>query len=145
MMIRDITAADRNEYLAMSRDFYSGDAVLHPVEDHIFEHTLEEALGNNPYLRIVIFEDKYTMGYCQLSFTYSNEVGGPCVLIEEVYVKPEFQGQGAGSQFFAWLFAEYPDAKRFRLELSESNEGAERLYQRLGFQPLPYKQMILDK
>ena len=56
-----------------------------------------------------------------------------------------FRGRGLGAQFFAWLRAEYgQSARRFRLELTPGNEGAARLYARLGFTPLDYRQMILD-
>lgn len=146
MKIRSVAAKDQEEFLAMCSDFYSGDAAIHPIGRGAMLRTFEEALAGNPFLRIVIFQqEKETAGYCQLSFTYSNEAGGLTVLVEEVYVKPEYQGRGLGSAFFAWLFEEYPQAKRFRLEVCEKNPGAERLYKRLGFEPLEYRQMILER
>ena len=54
-------------------------------------------------------------------------------------------GKGCRTQFFEWLFDdEYPEAKRFRLEVTKSNEGAVRLYEKLGFtfRELPEDQMI---
>ena len=38
-----------------------------------------------------------------------------------------------------------PGVRRFRLEVTRSNEKAVRLYERLGFTFLDYDQMILDR
>ena len=40
---------------------------------------------------------------------------------------------------------ENPQVKRFRLEVTRSNEGAVRLYEKLGFSFLEYDQMVLDR
>ena len=76
---------------------------------------------------------------------YSAEVGGRCVFIEEIFLKPEFRGQGLGTEIMAWLEREYPAARRFRLEVTQVNQGAVRLYQRAGYEFLRYDQMVLDK
>lgn len=47
------------------------------------------------------------LGYCQLSFTYSSEADGLVVLIEELYIKPAFQGKGVGKQVFDFIEGEY--------------------------------------
>ena len=102
MKICSITAQDREEFLAMCSDFYSGDAAIHPISRESMLRTFEEALAGNPFLRIVVFRlENDTAGYCQLSVTYSSEAGGLTVLVEEVYVKPDYQGRGIGSSFFA--------------------------------------------
>ena len=67
------------------------------------------------------------------------------LLIEELYLKPEHQGKGFGSQVFDWLFEEYRGkVKRFRLEVTKVNDGAIRLYKRRGFEELDYLQMVWD-
>ena len=45
----------------------------------------------------------------------------------------------------AWLEREYTSARRFRLEVTQVNQGAVRLYQRAGYEFLRYDQMVLDK
>ena len=43
------------------------------------------------------------------------------------------------------LFEEYRGkAKRFRLDVTADNEGAIRLYERMGFSELEYKPMVID-
>ena len=67
------------------------------------------------------------------------------VLIEELYIRPEYHGKGIGNFVLDWLFQEYQDkVKRFRLEVTRENDGATRLYRKKGFQPLEYDQMVYD-
>ena len=65
--------------------------------------------------------------------------------IEELYFKEQARGKGYGSQVFAWIEDTYSQAKRFRLEAARSNERAIALYERLGYEELPYYQMIKDR
>ena len=65
--------------------------------------------------------------------------------LEELYIRPEFQGQGLGSHYFAWLQEAYGDkVARMRLEVEPENERARALYARMGFSDLPYLQMHKD-
>ena len=73
----------------------------------------------------------------------SQEASGLTVWIEELYIRPEFQGNGLGTQFFEFIQKEIP-ARRYRLEIEPDNEGARALYERLGFKSLDYSQMIKD-
>ncbi|NHN37992.1 ribosomal protein S18-alanine N-acetyltransferase [Pseudomaricurvus alcaniphilus] len=62
-------------------------------------------------------------------------VVGEAELLDFV-VAPEFQGQGVGSTLLAWLqnwAATELQAKRFYLEVRESNQAALALYQNAGF------------
>lgn len=146
MIVRDITREDREEYLSMSKVFYSGGATLTPISEEHFQRTFQLAIQGSPFLRLnMLEEDGKIAGYCLLAFTYSNEAGGMVVWLEELYFKEEFRGRGLGSQYFAWIAKEYPDTARFRLEVCHSNTGAIKLYHRLGYQDLDYLQMIKDR
>lgn len=146
MTIRNLLPRDREVFLAMCRDFYHSPAVLHPAPDATFARTFAACLDQNPLVRGLLLEEEGApVGYAILAFTYSAEVGGTVVLLDELYLVPEARGRGWGSQFFAWLFDQYPQAARFRLEVTAQNPGALALYRRLGFAPLDYCQMILDK
>ena len=146
IIFRDFKESDRADFLKMCREFYSGDAVDHAIPEEYMQVTFDEILRQGPYLRGIIFErDGKPAGYGQLSFTFSNEVGGFVVLIEEIYVLPEFQGEGIGNAYLECLKKEYGGkAKRFRLEVCSGNSGAIRLYSKKGFEKLAYEQMILD-
>ena len=93
----------------------------------------------------LIFEEGRLAGYLYVTLCYSAEVGGTCVFIEEVYLLPEFRGRGLGRQVLEWIFTQYPDSRRFRLEVTQMNQGAAHLYEKCGFQYLRYDQMVLDR
>ncbi|WP_331836964.1 GNAT family protein [Erysipelothrix piscisicarius] len=56
-----------------------------------------------------------------------------------------YRGQGLGTEALSILMDAFPDVVRFRLEVTPSNKGAKKLYERLGFEFLGYEQMILDR
>ncbi|MEG2378072.1 MAG: GNAT family N-acetyltransferase, partial [Clostridia bacterium] len=146
MIIRDFTESDRAEYVAMSHAFYESSAVVHPVPETFFLRTFDQVLAKNPLMRGLILEHEGARaGFGHISLTWSNEAGGMVVLLEELYIKPEFRNLKLGTQYLTAIIDEYRNrACRFRLEVSESNEDARRLYARLGFEHLDYLQMIIE-
>ena len=145
-MIRKINENDRSIMLDMFDEVYHSPGVLHAVPKSHFERTLNEVFGGSPFIDCYIFEqDGKAAGYGQLSLTYSNEAGGICVWLEEIYVRPAFQGNGLGSEFLNFVKTEYKNAARLRLEIEPDNDGARKLYKRMGFSELEYQSMIIDK
>ena len=131
----------------MAREFYHSDAVLKPVPDSYFENTLKECLRSDEYLLCYILEwEENAAGYALLSKSYSPEAGGPVLWVEEIYIRPDFRAHRIGSDFLASLCQKPPaGVRRIRLEVEADNTRAIQLYKRLGFQFLPYLQMVLDK
>lgn len=142
-MIEQLKPETREELVSLMHEFYHSPAVLAPVPDAYFERTCDEILAGSPFAAAhLIRKNGKLAGYALLAFTYSNEAGGLVVWIEELYVRPEFQGQGLGSRYFAWLQEAYGDrAARMRLEVEPENERARALYSRMGYEDLPYMQM----
>lgn len=147
MEFHKLTEADRDTFLEMAREFYHSDAVLKPVPDSYFENTLKECLRSDEYLLCYILEwEENTAGYALLSKSYSPEAGGPVLWVEEIYIRPAFRAHRIGSDFLTSLCQNPPaGVRRIRLEVEAENTRAIRLYERLGFQFLPYLQMVLDK
>ena len=144
--IRDIREEDREIFFKMAEDFYSGEACLHTVPVKNFELTLEECLRSKDRARTLILEeDGMPVGYLLLALTYSNEVGGTVVWLDELYFVEEARGKGYGTRVFEWTEAEYPEAKRFRLEATYENKRAIALYERLGYKELHYYQMVKER
>lgn len=147
LAFRDLTPEDRDLVVPMVQAFYRSDAVDHPVDAAILERSFQDAASPaEPLLRglLIQWEGK-PAGYMYLTQCYSAEVGGLCVFIEEIYLEPEYRRRGLGAQIMAWLEQEYPAARRFRLEVTQANQGAISLYQRAGYTFLRYDQMVLDK
>ncbi|WP_458861885.1 GNAT family N-acetyltransferase [Acidaminobacterium chupaoyuni] len=144
-MIREMTVKDYPIYHKMARRFYNSPAVLHQLPDEIYEKSFHEMVSGSPFIKgYLIEEGEETAGYMILSFTFSAEVGGMVVLVEELYLEDAFRGNGLGSKALDFVRKAYPDAARFRLEVTEENQGAIRLYERMGYQPLEYRQMVID-
>lgn len=144
-MFREIRESDREIYYDFVDKFYHTDAVNAPVPPDNYEITFNEILRSDMYLKGYIFEYEGTpCGFALLSKTFSQEAGGLSVTIEEIYLEPKYRGKGMGTSFFEFLKREIP-AMRFRIEVEDDNEGAKRLYERMGFELLPYLQMVIDK
>ena len=147
LTFRDLTPEDRDLVVPMVIDFYHSDAVDHPVDAAVLERSFRDAADPaEPLLRGLLIQwDGQPAGYMYLTQCYSAEVGGRCVFIEEIFLKEAFRRRGLGGQIMAWLEEAYPDARRFRLEVTQANQGAVRLYQKAGYEFLRYDQMVLDK
>lgn len=145
--LRDLTPEDAPVVLPMVEEFYHSDAVDHPVDLAVLEQSFQDAAdpGESLLRGLLIQWDGEAAGYLYITQCYSAEVGGRCVLLDEVYLKPEFRGRGIGTQILAWLERSYPAARRFRLEVTQANQGAVRLYRSAGYEFLHYSQMVLDK
>ena len=147
LTFRDITSADREIVIPMVVDFYHTDAVDHEVPAEIMERAFAAAADPaEPLLRgVLVCDGAEVVGYVYMTFCYSAEVGGRCVFIEEIFLKEEHRGKGYGKQIMAWMEAEYPEVRRFRLEVTQVNKSAIRLYEKSGYKYLKYDQMVFDK
>ena len=144
--IEKMTEEMRGEVFHMVQAFYHSDAVCHPVEAMVLEQTFQEAVGPDSVLQgYVLMEEETIVGFAYTTIYYACEVGGRCLMFEELYLKEEARGKGYGTVFFEKIMENHPEVRRFRLEVSKSNQDAVRLYERLGFTFLEYDQMVKDR
>ncbi|MBQ3265030.1 MAG: GNAT family N-acetyltransferase [Ruminococcus sp.] len=144
-MFRRVNENDWELWRGYVDAFYHTDAVNAPVPTENYRLTFEEMLRSDTYLRGYIFEcDGNPCGFALLSKTFSQEAGGISITIEEIYIEPDYRSKGLATEFFEWLKKE-SCAMRLRLEVEDYNEGAKRLYERMGFELLPYLQMVIDR
>lgn len=144
-MLRNININDKKEYIEMTKEFYTSEAVLHSIPQEYIETTFDNLVNDTPYAKGYMIEyNGEVAGYVLLAITYSNEVGGKVVWIEEIFIKEEFRGKGIGKKVFGQIKELNKDAKRFRLEVTKENLGAIRLYENLGYENLDYLQMTID-
>lgn len=140
-MIRDMVAEDKECVLEMMRVFYTSPAVLSNGSEEIFCYDIENCINDSPYLEGYMFQDgEEVQGYAMVAKSFSTEFGKPCIWIEDLYIKPEYRGLGIGSKFFQYIEEKYPDAVK-RLEVEEENERAIKVYEKNGFEVLPYMEM----
>ena len=145
-MIRKLTPCDREIFLSLSREFYTSDAVLHPIPEDYHAAAFEEMMRSDVYADGFLIYDKDELaGYAMTAKTYSHEAGGLCVWIEELYLTPAHRGKGLGHEFFAFAEDFYgKDLRRMRLETEPDNEKAEKLYRNLGFDELGYRPFVKE-
>ena len=144
-MFRELTRSDKELYLKYADIFYHTDVVESPVPEENYEATFNELMRSDDYLKCYIFEcEGEACGFVLLSKSFSQEAGGISVTIEEIYIDEKYRGLGLATEFFEYLKG-IDEIKRLRIEVEDYNEGAKRLYERMGFELLPYLQMVIDK
>ena len=146
LQIRKMTGADAKTVLPMVYGFYRSDAVDHAVPEETLNRTFQAADTDGSLLEGFVLEDETgAVGFAYLSPYYACEVGGVNMMLEEIFIIPEAQGKGYGTEFFRWMEETYPEVRRFRLEVTESNQAAVRLYKKLGYDFIRYEQMAKDR
>lgn len=145
-MIRKLEAGDRALFLRFTREFYASEAVLHPIPDDFHAAAFDEMMRRDIYADgFLLLCEGVPAGYAMTAKTYSHEVGGLVVWVEEIYVSPSFRGKGLGREFFAFAEMFYgDDLRRMRLETEPENTAAEALYRRLGFEELGYRPFVKE-
>lgn len=144
---RRAAAGDREDYLRLCRDFYRSEAVWKDVPESHFTAAWEELGRSSDYLEAYVFEmEGAVCGYALLAKSYSQEAGGKTLWLDEIYLEERARGRGLASAFIAWLkTGPGGDCVRLRLELEADNLPALQTYAKLGFERLPYRQMIWDR
>ncbi|MGI6007986.1 MAG: GNAT family N-acetyltransferase [Ruminococcus sp.] len=147
LKIKKMLPQDETAVLPMVNDFYHSDAVDHQVDMYVLRRTFQDAVSDEcPSLwGVTLWDDDRLAGFAYLTSFYACEVGGITIMLEEIYLDDSCRGKGYGTEFFQWMFREYPQARRFRLEVTGDNERASRLYEKLGFTFMSYRQMIKDR
>lgn len=139
--IRNMIKSDTAEVLEMMKVFYSSPAVLSNGSEEIFRNDIETCVENNPYLEGYVFTDNdKIVGYAMAAKSFSTEFGKPCIWIEDLYIKKEYQGKGVGTDFLAYIEKKYPSSI-MRLEVEEENRKAMHVYEKCGYDILPYLEM----
>ena len=140
---------DREEVLTMMRVFYDSPALLTNVPDEVLACDVDACLGDSPYVEGLILESSgaendadaaVIAGYSMLAKSFSTEFGGPCIWIEDLYLKPEYRSKGAGSVLLAYVKENY-DAVITRLEVETENVNAVAAYRKAGYGVLGYTEM----
>lgn len=140
-MIRKMRPQDTAQVLEMMRVFYASPAVLSNGSEEIFQNDVAECVSDSPYLEGYVFEEgNQLQGYTMVAKSFSTEFGKKCIWIEDLYVMPPFRGRGIGSSLLQHIQNQHPGAL-FRLEAEQENEGAVQLYERMGFEVLPYLEL----
>lgn len=139
------TPQDEDTFLRFCRGMYSSPAVDHPASADTFRATFRACLSGGQSIRgYLLMQGGAAVGYLLLVRSFSPELGGPILVVDELYLEPAFRGQGIGRAILQQLRAQA--AGQFvslKLECSPRNTAAMQLYRSLGFTPLCYTPMVL--
>ena len=129
---------DDDALTAMFVDFNREDAGQLQVGAENMRRTLH-ALRERPERgRAVVLDiDAQPLGYALLIPFWSNELGGECCALDELFVRPQARGRGHAGALIEMLargWALWPrDAVAIVLEVTAGNARAQALYRRHGF------------
>ena len=143
MQIRKIIEQDRSAVIELMRIFYSSDAVWTNSSEEIFNNNIDACVSDSVHTEGYVFtQEKNIIGYGILARSYSTEFGKPCVLIEDIFILPEYRGKSLGTHFIQEIRRQFPDSI-LKIEVETYNRQALAAYKKNGFISLPYTEMVL--
>ena len=134
LRIEKATAGDVSLVLHFIRELAEYEKMLHGVT--ATEESLRETLfGPNPSAEVLLaYEGEEAVGFAIYFFNYASFVNQRGLYLEDLYVRPEARGKGAGRQLLSHLARIAIERGCCRLEWAvlDWNEPAIGFYKRLG-------------
>lgn len=136
--------SDIPELSQMMKDFYAID--LYPFDEKVTTENFAKFINEEKYGGCfkIVFEGQIA-GYIILVKYFSFEFGGEILFLDELFVKPEFQGKSLGKKALEFV-KDYSVENNFKvvlLEIENHNDKAKKLYEHYGFQNHKRSLMIL--
>ena len=129
------TPADEETVLSLMGEFYLIEHL--PFTEHVARSALRPLLVEHEHGVVALMHaGEELAGYLVLTFGYSLEFHGRDALVDELYVREEFRGRGAGTLGLAFVeeICRTEGIRALHLEVDRGNERARRLYHRAGYQ-----------
>lgn len=120
--------------LRFMRAFYAGEE--YPFDERAAGAALVELVRAPDLGRVwLIAEDEEPVGYVVLTFGYSLEFHGRDAFVDELFVRTERRGRGAGTAALRFVMEACPalGVHALHLEVERVNTAAQALYRRFGF------------
>jgi ribosomal protein S18 acetylase RimI-like enzyme len=94
-------------------------------------HSMEnlKARLTKPHSEFVLCEDENGV----IGMAFASQNGPEFVMLHQLYVHPDAQGKGAGSELLDEIVEAFPEAKALRLEVEAANSPAVAFYKSKGF------------
>lgn len=140
----EFTTADIPVILSMMRQFNAIDN--YPFDEHERTENLKSLLENPEFGKLwVIKQNGNLAGYTFLGFGFSFEFKGRDAFVDELFILPEFQGQGIGKRAIDFIIQEAKrvGVKALHLEAEHHNERGLTLYRNKGF--VDHKRFLLTR
>lgn len=133
--VRFIAATEKDVPVIL--DFIKQIATYENMLDKVIatEESLKESIFENNRAEALLIElDNKVIGYIVYFFNYSTFVGREGLYIEDIYIKPEYRGQGLGKICFEFLVKIAKKYKCQRVEWTclDWNEPSLKFYKSIG-------------
>jgi ribosomal protein S18 acetylase RimI-like enzyme len=119
----------------MVKEFWALEQI--PFSSELALKVWQKAWAHPDFVRAWLLEfESEVVGYVVLTFGFSLEYGGLDAYVDELFVKPEFRGQGFATQALEFLTLECQklNVVALHLEVDSINATAKKLYAKTGFE-----------
>lgn len=132
--MRPVAKLDLDEIVELQAGYYREDG--YPFSKADARRTWGELLEHEDYARAWVFEAEGSIvGYCVLTLGFSLEYRGRDAFVDEIYIAPEWRGQGLGRRALELIekTARALGVRALHLEVETEKAGARGLYESVGF------------
>ncbi len=132
--LRPARPGDEDALLALMREFYLHERIV--LDEPAARGALSALLADPALGRVWwIGGEREPAGYMVVTVGFSLEFAGRFALLDELYVRESFRSGGVGARAVEEAAAACAEwgLRALRLEVAWENDGAQRLYRRLGF------------
>lgn len=108
----------------------------YPFDEALRRENLEKIIANQELGRLwLVIENEEVLGYVFVGFGFSFEFKGRDAFVDELYIRPAFQGKGIGGMAIDYITKESKSLgiRALHLEVERENLRALGLYSRKGF------------
>lgn len=140
----EFTSSDIPAILSMMQQFNAIDN--YPFDEQERTQNLNLLLSHPHHGKLwIIRHNGVIAGYTFLGYGFSFEFKGRDAFVDELFILPEFQGQGLGKQAIDFVIdeAKKDGVKALHLEAEHHNERGLRLYRSKGF--VDHKRFLLTR
>ena len=129
VVVRRAEPSDLDVLIELAAEYCAADG--HAFVESTARNGFEPMLGNDDHGTVWMIDD--TDGYAVVTWSWSIEIGGFEVVLDELYVRTSGQGKGGAALQVVIDDCRRRGARRIFLETERPNESARSLYARHGF------------
>lgn len=137
MLVRNIVEKDAETFYSLAKSFYDSGATKREYNQESAEKTFKQVISKHENLWgyiITDLTDDVVVGYALLASYWCHEENGNVLILDELFIHPDFRHKGFGKRFLNWIEQEFHDfAVAITLDVLSTNIVAQELYNKSGF------------
>ena len=144
-MLRKAKAEDRADWIKINRAFMDFEIQdnnlwnnIDLAENEELGEVFEEALKSPENIVIFMIEEEgKTIGFANIIKIFSVWSEGFALIIDDLYIDDKYQGRGYGRKTMREIedYARRNNFKRLQFQSEETNPGAKKFYEKIGYKP----------